>query len=241
MHGGDAPRTPKLRSAPTACTRLQNSPAQGRAACRENRAPPRRAARAPCWRAGKSRLARWREGGGSPPRVELALLPRPFPFFSPFFLAVGVRTRGAPKTSSMRAFSTASRAHNLVFLGAPGVGKGTFANKIAPLLRIPAISTGDIIRAEIKAGSALGAQLKEFTNTGKLVPDEVVSAMVRKRLQEPDAKNGWILVRILCVRGGPPSAAPLHQPLTPPPPSHARRTATRAPCSRQRTSMPPKA
>lgn len=93
-----------------------------------------------------------------------------------------------------RAFSTAA-ARNLVFLGAPGVGKGTFANKIAPLLSIPAISTGDIIRAEIKAGSALGKQCKEFTDSGKLVPDEVVSAMVRKRLQEPDAKRGWILVR----------------------------------------------
>ncbi len=141
----------------------------------------------------------------------------------------------------MRAFSTASRAHNLVFLGAPGVGKGTFANKIAPLLRIPAISTGDIIRAEIKAGSALGAQLKEFTNTGKLVPDEVVSAMVRKRLQEPDAKSGWILVRA-AVR---PlfSAAPLPSflPAHPHPTPRARRMATRAPCSRQRTSTPPKA
>jgi adenylate kinase len=93
-----------------------------------------------------------------------------------------------------RAFSTTA-ARNLVFLGAPGVGKGTFANKIAPLLSIPAISTGDIIRAEIKAGSALGKQCKEFTDSGKLVPDEVVSAMVRKRLQEPDAKRGWILVR----------------------------------------------
>lgn len=73
------------------------------------------------------------------------------------------------------------------------VGKGTFANKIAPLLGVPAISTGDIIRAEIKAGSALGAQCKAFTESGKLVPDEVVSAMVRKRLSEPDAQKGWIL------------------------------------------------
>ena len=99
-----------------------------------------------------------------------------------------------------RVFSTSAgrgpaAGLNLVFLGAPGVGKGTFANKIAPLLNIPAISTGDIIRGEIKAGSALGKQCQEFTNSGKLVPDEVVSAMVAKRLQEPDAQRGWILVR----------------------------------------------
>lgn len=95
-----------------------------------------------------------------------------------------------------RAFSTATPAgRNLVFLGAPGVGKGTFANKIAPLLSIPAISTGDIIRGEIKAGTALGLQCKAYTDSGKLVPDEVVSAMVRNRLKAPDAQKGWILVR----------------------------------------------
>ncbi len=73
------------------------------------------------------------------------------------------------------------------------MGKGTFANKIAPVLGIPTISTGDIIRGEIKAGSALGLKCKEFTNAGKLVPDEIVSAMVVKRLAEKDAANGWIL------------------------------------------------
>ena len=102
------------------------------------------------------------------------------------------------QTAALRTFfmrSAASKVHNLVFLGAPGVGKGTFANKIAPLLSIPAISTGDIIRGEIKAGSELGKRCKEFTESGKLVPDEVVSAMVRKRLQEADAQRGWILVR----------------------------------------------
>lgn len=95
----------------------------------------------------------------------------------------------------IRTFSKATGGNNLVFLGAPGVGKGTFANKIAPILGIPAISTGDIIRGEIKAGSPLGLKCKEFTDSGKLVPDEVVSAMVRKRLLDADAKNGWILVR----------------------------------------------
>ncbi len=97
---------------------------------------------------------------------------------------------------SIRTFaSKAQYGNNLVFLGAPGVGKGTFANRIAPKLGIPAISTGDIIRAEIKANTPLGNQIKAFANSGKLVPDEIVSAMVRERLKQPDAKNGWILVR----------------------------------------------
>ena len=100
------------------------------------------------------------------------------------------------RLSLARHFSArAAHGNNLVFLGAPGVGKGTFAGRVSPILGVPAISTGDIIRAEIKAGSELGKQCQAFTSTGQLVPDEVVSAMVRKRLQEPDAKNGWILVR----------------------------------------------
>lgn len=98
---------------------------------------------------------------------------------------------------SIRTFaSRAKYGNNLVFLGAPGVGKGTFANRIAPKLGIPAISTGDIIRAEIKAGTPLGNQVKAYANSGKLVPDEIVSAMVRERLKQPDAQNGWILVSI---------------------------------------------
>jgi len=87
----------------------------------------------------------------------------------------------------------AAHGNNLVFLGAPGVGKGTFAARIAPRLGVPAISTGDLIRAETKAGSALGKQLQAFTAQGQLVPDEVVSRMVRERLQAPDAARGWIL------------------------------------------------
>jgi adenylate kinase len=87
----------------------------------------------------------------------------------------------------------AAHGNNLVFLGAPGVGKGTFAARIAPRLGVPAISTGDLIRAETKAGSALGRELQAFTAQGRLVPDEVVSRMVRERLQAPDAARGWIL------------------------------------------------
>jgi adenylate kinase len=81
-----------------------------------------------------------------------------------------------------------------VFLGAPGVGKGTFASRIAKRLDIPAISTGDIIRAEIKAGSKLGNEIKAFSDSGRLVPDSIVTEMVRHRLTQPDAKKGYILV-----------------------------------------------
>jgi hypothetical protein len=94
-----------------------------------------------------------------------------------------------------RCFASAAHGNNLVFLGAPGVGKGTFAGRIAKMLGVPAISTGDIMRAEIKAGSALGQRVKEFTTSGRLVPDEVVTAVVKERLSQPDAAKGYILVR----------------------------------------------
>ena len=95
----------------------------------------------------------------------------------------------ATNTPSVRG----AYGNNFVFLGAPGVGKGTFAGRFAPMLGVPAISTGDIIRAEIKAGSKVGLAAREFTSSGRLVPDEVVSAMVRERLQRADAQGGWIL------------------------------------------------
>jgi len=85
--------------------------------------------------------------------------------------------------------------HRYVFLGAPGVGKGTFAGRLSKALRIPAVSTGDIIRQAIKDDTAEGRQIKVFTNAGRLVPDEVVNAMVKKRLAQADAQAGYILVR----------------------------------------------
>jgi nucleoside-triphosphatase THEP1 len=100
-----------------------------------------------------------------------------------------------------RCFATAAHGNNLVFLGAPGVGKGTFAGRIAKLLNVPAISTGDIMRAEIKAGSALGQRVKEYTSSGRLVPDEIVTAVVKERLSKPDAAKGYILVRRVACAG----------------------------------------
>lgn len=82
---------------------------------------------------------------------------------------------------------------NLLFFGAPGAGKGTYAARLTKAWEIPHISTGDMIRAEIKEGSELGRKFREYSNSGALVPDEVVVEMVQKRLNRPDCANGWIL------------------------------------------------
>lgn len=81
----------------------------------------------------------------------------------------------------------------LVLLGAPGAGKGTQAVRLAESLGIPAISTGDLFRANIKGGTALGLKVQEYTSRGALVPDSVTNDMVRDRLAQADAANGFLL------------------------------------------------
>jgi adenylate kinase len=81
----------------------------------------------------------------------------------------------------------------LVLLGPPGAGKGTQAVRLAEHLGVPAISTGDIFRANIKGGTELGRTAQEYTARGELVPDEVTNAMVRDRLAQPDAAQGFLL------------------------------------------------
>jgi len=81
----------------------------------------------------------------------------------------------------------------LVLVGPPGAGKGTQAHFIAAHLSIPRISTGDIFRYNVTNHTELGAQAKEFMDRGDLVPDEVTVAMVRDRLGEDDAKEGFLL------------------------------------------------
>jgi adenylate kinase len=82
--------------------------------------------------------------------------------------------------------------YTLILLGAVGVGKGTQAQRLATHLNIPQISTGDILRAEVQAGSELGIRAKEIMNRGELVPDDVIIDMVRKRLEQDDAMRGAI-------------------------------------------------
>jgi adenylate kinase len=81
----------------------------------------------------------------------------------------------------------------LVLLGPPGSGKGTQAAVLCEKLGIPKISTGDMLRAALEAGTKLGLEAKSYMNAGKLVPDEVVIGLVEERLGEGDAKNGFIL------------------------------------------------
>ena len=81
----------------------------------------------------------------------------------------------------------------IMFLGAPGAGKGTQAENTAKRLGIPAISTGAIIRSAIQNGTEMGLAAREYTENGKLVPDEVVIGIIRERLDMEDCKAGFIL------------------------------------------------
>lgn len=81
----------------------------------------------------------------------------------------------------------------LILLGAPGAGKGTQAEKICEKLNIPAISTGNILRAAVKDGTEMGLKAKSFMDAGQLVPDEVVIGIIKDRLNDDDCKNGFIL------------------------------------------------
>jgi len=81
----------------------------------------------------------------------------------------------------------------LVFLGPPGVGKGTYAKILVRKYGIPHISTGDIFREEIARGTPLGRKVKEYVERGLLVPDEIVIEIVRQRLSREDCRRGFIL------------------------------------------------
>jgi adenylate kinase len=80
----------------------------------------------------------------------------------------------------------------LILLGAPGAGKGTQATFIKEHYNIPQISTGDMLRAAVKAGSPLGVKAKNFMDAGELVPDELIINLVKERLTEPDCVNGYL-------------------------------------------------
>lgn len=81
----------------------------------------------------------------------------------------------------------------LIFLGAPGAGKGTQASLIADFYKIPHISTGDILRSAVANQTSLGLQAKSYMDSGDLVPDQLVIALIQERLSNPDAQEGWIL------------------------------------------------
>jgi adenylate kinase len=81
----------------------------------------------------------------------------------------------------------------LILMGPPGAGKGTQAKVVADHCGIPAISTGDIFRANVSQGTALGKKAQEYMDAGEYVPDEITNLMVRARIDEPDAAPGFLL------------------------------------------------
>ena len=80
----------------------------------------------------------------------------------------------------------------LILLGGPGAGKGTQANYIKEQYQIPQISTGDMLRAAVKAGTELGKEAKGYMDSGGLVPDAVIIGLVKERIQEPDCQKGFL-------------------------------------------------
>ncbi len=82
---------------------------------------------------------------------------------------------------------------NLILMGAPGAGKGTQSAKISDKYNIPAVSTGDMLRSAVKAGTKLGLSAKEYMDAGKLVPDEVVVGIIKDHLSTEACANGFIL------------------------------------------------
>ncbi|HEY8355484.1 MAG TPA: adenylate kinase [Methylophilaceae bacterium] len=80
----------------------------------------------------------------------------------------------------------------VILLGAPGAGKGTQATYIKEKFNIPQISTGDMLRAAVKAGTPLGLEAKKYMDAGALVPDEVIIGMIRERIQDSDCRDGFL-------------------------------------------------
>lgn len=93
----------------------------------------------------------------------------------------------------------------IILMGPPGAGKGTQAKVVAERLSIPAISTGDIFRANVSEGTPLGVEAKRYMDAGEYVPDEVTNAMVRDRIAEGDARAGFLL------DGYPRTVAQVHE------------------------------
>ncbi|CAD6004475.1 adenylate kinase [Agreia sp. COWG] len=93
----------------------------------------------------------------------------------------------------MTAVDTATATVRLLIIGPPGAGKGTQAAKLAEIYGIPAISTGDIFRANIKDGTELGQKVQQIVESGSYVPDELTNELVRDRLLQPDVEVGFLL------------------------------------------------
>jgi adenylate kinase len=96
-------------------------------------------------------------------------------------------------TQRLKGQIARSGSMNLIFLGPPGAGKGTQSKRVTDTLGVPQVSTGDMLREAIKAGSPLGKIAKELMDEGRLVPDDVVIGIVNERIQRADCKKGFLL------------------------------------------------
>ncbi|KAL6987480.1 adenylate kinase [Sarracenia purpurea var. burkii] len=106
-----------------------------------------------------------------------------------------VKTPLYPHASTHPRADSEGRNVQWVFLGCPGVGKGTYASRLSALLAVPHIATGDLVREELSSGGLLSRQLAEIVNQGKLVSDEIIISLLSKRLEAGEAKgeSGFIL------------------------------------------------
>ncbi|KAI6682390.1 hypothetical protein NL676_036271 [Syzygium grande] len=134
----------------------------------------------------------------SPPPPTSSSSVRPTPLRSRHVLSFSApartRLRAKPKSMGLEVNCSASEPLKVMISGAPASGKGTQCESIVKKFGLVHISTGDLLRAEVSAGTDIGNKAKEFMNAGKLVPDEIVTAMVVARLSLPDAKEkGWLL------------------------------------------------
>ena len=85
------------------------------------------------------------------------------------------------------------RTRNLILVGAPGSGKGTQAQRLVEQFGIPQISTGDMLRAAVRAGTSLGMEAKKLMDAGKLVPDDVIIGLIEERLKQDDTRKGFVM------------------------------------------------
>lgn len=95
--------------------------------------------------------------------------------------------------SVLRARNYNGKKHNVIFMGAPGSGKGTQASHLAKDLNIPHLSSGDLLRKAVMEGSPTGEEIKSYIEKGQLAPDELINTMIAEELSKPDYKNGFIL------------------------------------------------